>query len=108
MSLSASLRPQSSHIRTFNLRNIRRTDPWLALCVIALAAIGIMVLYSASRSATASTPFYYKQSIFFLGGCGVALFISCLDHRFIVSMGPVFYVVFGIVTIALLLTMPFN
>ncbi len=83
-----------SHISAFNLRNVRRVDVWLMFYVCALAAIGILVLLSANRSVSGGTAFYQKQAIFFVGGLGVALFISCFDHRFLVSLGPLIYALF--------------
>ncbi len=103
MSLAAATDLGGAHIRAFNARNIRRTDLWLVLCVCALAVIGFLVLLSANRSVSTTTAFHLKQAVFFVGGCGVALFISCFDHRFLVSIGPMMYALF----IALLLAVIF-
>lgn len=91
MSTSVMVEQELGHIRPFNLRNIKRIDLWLAACVVALAVIGILVLYSANRSVSSGTSFYLKQAVFFVGGCGVALFLCCFDHRFLVSLGPVVF-----------------
>ena len=51
-------------IRTVNLRNVRRADLALSVLVMALAAVGLLALYSASRSTAAD--YWQKQAIFFL------------------------------------------
>ncbi len=94
MSLATTSSLRGAHIRAFNARNIRRVDLWLVLCVCALALIGFLVLLSANRSVSTTTAFHLKQAMFFAAGCGVALFVSCFDHRFLVSIGPVLYAVF--------------
>ena len=91
MSHAFSSSLQDAHIRTFNPRNIRRTDLALSLCVFLLALVGVLVLYSANRTVASGTPFYLKQTVFFIAGCGLALFIACFDHRFLVSLAPLLY-----------------
>ncbi len=81
-------------IRIFSLWNLRHLDPLLALLVISLAVYGLFVLYSAGRSEFSPTPYYVKQSIFFLMGCGIALFISCVDYRSLISLAPAAYGIF--------------
>ncbi len=103
MSLATTSSLRGAHIRAFNARNIRRTDLWLILCVLALAVIGFLVLLSANRSVSTTTPFHLKQAMFFVAGCGVALFVSCFDHRFLVSIGPLMYAVFIGLLVAVLL-----
>jgi len=72
-----------------NIRNLRYIDWALMAATIALALVGFGVLYSATRSA--STPYYLKQVAFFLGGAGLALFIMCIDSRFVVWAAPALY-----------------
>jgi rod shape determining protein RodA len=81
-------------IRIFSVWNLRRFDPILALFVVVLSVYGLFVLYSAGRSAPSSTPYYVKQSMFFLMGWAIALVISCLDYRFVISVAPAVYTVF--------------
>ncbi len=103
MSLATTSSLRGAHIRAFNARNIRRADMWLVLCVCALAVVGFLVLLSANRSVSTTTPFHLKQAMFFVAGCGVALFVSCFDHRFLVSVGPAMYGVFIGLLIAVLI-----
>lgn len=103
MSLATTSGLRGAHIRAFNARNIRRADMWLVLCVCALAVVGFLVLLSANRSVSTTTPFHLKQAMFFVAGCGVALFVSCFDHRFLVSVGPAMYGVFIGLLIAVLI-----
>lgn len=104
MSMAFAANARDAHIRVFDWRNIRRIDFALMACVFLLAGIGLLVLYSASRSATSATlPYYHKQAIFFSVGCVLALLISCFDHRFLISFAPLFYSVFVALLIAVLL-----
>jgi len=93
----------SAHIRVFNLGNLRRLDIWLSAVVLLLAAIGVMVLYSTTRSTSSTTPYYLLQMMFIPVGCLVALTIMCIDYRFLVSLAPFFYAVFVAALVAVLL-----
>ncbi|PCJ56176.1 MAG: rod shape-determining protein RodA [Candidatus Hydrogenedentota bacterium] len=93
----------SAHIRIFNLGNLRRLDIWLSGIVLILAAIGVMVLYSTTRSTSSATPFYLRQMMFIPVGCILALLIMCIDYRFLVSLAPLFYVVLIGALVAVLL-----
>ena len=79
-------------VGTFNYRNLKRIDWFLSLLVLALALIGLAVLYSASRGSAPGMPHYVKQSLFFAVGMALALLIVCIDSRFLISMGPFLYV----------------
>lgn len=82
-----------SHVGVFNFRNLGRLDFTLTLLVLTLAFVGIMVQFSASRSATpdASFPYYAKHAIRFMIGCSAALIIVCMDYRFLVAIAPALY-----------------
>lgn len=101
-----------AHTTFFNIRNIKRTDPIMALLVLALAAVGLAVLYSASRSTSITPvfnlhvddwPYYQKQGLFLLAGVFLALAIICLDSRFLISLGPVMYAVTVLLLLAVIL-----
>ena len=81
------------HIGIWNRRYVRRIDWLLLLIVAALAGIGIMTLISANRSASLVTPYYLKQSLFFGTTLFLALFVACIDYRFLISLGPFAYAV---------------
>lgn len=83
----------NSQIRIINWRNLRRVDWPLSLLVLMLAAVGVVVLYSANRSAPSETPYYIKQLTFIPIGILLALIIMCIDYRFLVSLAPFFYIV---------------
>ena len=91
-----------ARIGAFNYRHLRRLDWGLLLLVLALAAAGIVTLISASRSYSDGMPYYVKQMIFFTGFGGIALFIACLDHRFLVSMAPLAYAILVSLLVAVL------
>lgn len=91
-----------AHIRIVNLRHLRRLDPWILILVGALAFIGIATLYSANRSVSLASPYYSKQIVFLMMGCGIAITLACLDYRFIVSLAPLAYLVSLILLVAVL------
>lgn len=79
-----------ANIRVFCPRNIRRLDWVTALLTVLLACTGFLVLYSASRS-TASD-YWLRQMAYFGVGSVLALAVLCIDHRYLVSLAPLFYV----------------
>ena len=82
-----------SHLGIFNWRNLKRVDLVLLILSLALAIIGLMTLYSASVSVTSGTPYWMKQLPFMIAGFALALAITCVDYRFLVSLAPVGYVI---------------
>jgi len=88
-------------ISIVNYRNLRHIDWTLMAVTVALALVGFGVLYSATRSTT--TPYYLRQVLFFLGGAGLALFIMCIDSRFIVWAAPALYGAIVLLLVAVLL-----
>lgn len=81
-----------AHIGVFDYRNVLRVDRALTILVVVLAGIGLVTLFSASRSATSAVPFYIKQAVWLALGVGAAVAIISFDHRFLVSLGPIMYV----------------
>ncbi len=66
----------------FDRRLILNFDWVLLLCVVGLAAVGILNLYSATASwHVTSTPIYAKQMLWLGGGLFLALLICCFDYR---------------------------
>lgn len=80
-----------ANIRVFSLRNLRRLDWLLPLLVLVLATVGIVTLISAGRSFSGPTPFYLKQTMFLFAGTALAVLITCIDYRFLVSLAPLAY-----------------
>ena len=61
-------------------------DPWLFFAALALASLGLVMVYSSSAwlgSQTAGTWEYYlrRQGVFFVLGIGVMLGVSRVDYR---------------------------
>lgn len=77
-------------LRVFNYRNLKRLDWLLLLVTVALASIGLLVLYSAST--TGSTAWWATQALHMSVGLLALLILACIDYRFLVSMAPLFYV----------------
>ena len=91
---------QDISVNLFNIRNIVRLDWWLPILVVSLAFIGWVVMYSAARSTEMA--YLHRQILFFGIGTVVALFIVCFDYRFLVGLGPLFYM--GTIGLLLLVT----
>ncbi|MFO7774904.1 MAG: rod shape-determining protein RodA [Candidatus Hydrogenedentota bacterium] len=81
-----------AHIGVFNYRNLFRADRILMMLALALVMVGLLTLYSASRSASSEIPYYVKQLVYFGVGAVVAAVIVSFDYRFLISFAPFFYV----------------
>ncbi len=77
-------------VRIVNWRNLKQVDWMLPIFVLLLALIGWATMYSASRSS--DIDYFYKQVSVFFMGASLALFIVCVDYRFLVAFGPIMYI----------------
>ncbi|HPO30195.1 MAG TPA: rod shape-determining protein RodA [Candidatus Hydrogenedentes bacterium] len=103
MAGSRTLRVQYQDItvRLVNPRRLKHLDWALLLAVTALACVGWVVLYSASKSS--SIEYFQRQVFYFAAGLGLALFLACVDQRFLLSLAPAGYVVLLSLLVAVLL-----
>jgi rod shape determining protein RodA len=93
----ASLAPSSSIPRT-PAASLRRNPaaPWRHLDVslvgaaLAIACLGTLMVYSATRS-TQGTTFLVKQGTFLCVGLGVLIVSSVIDYRRVRDMAPLIY-----------------
>ena len=93
----ASLAPSSSLPRT-PAASLRRNPaaPWRHLDVslvgaaLAIASLGTLMVYSATRS-TQGTTFLAKQGTFLLVGIGVMIVASVIDYRRVRDAAPILY-----------------
>ncbi len=92
-----------ARVSIFNHRNLKRIDWILAGLVVLLALIGLAVLYSASQSTSAPTPYYQKQTMFFAVGIVLALVLMCVDSRFLVSLAPFAFIGINLLLLAVIL-----
>ncbi len=92
-----------THIGVFNARALRGADLLMLVFFLGLATVGIATLYSANRSLSADTPYYLRQLMFVPFGLALALWVSCLDYRFLVSLAPLIYIVVVGLLVAVLL-----
>jgi len=83
--------------------NLLRLDWITVLLTITLAAIGFVVLYSASTGPVAVDYPHWKQAARFFIGAILAMMIVCIDYRVLISMSPAFYIL-AIVTLAAVLS----
>ncbi len=91
--MSMAQKPMTDlRIGVFQYRHVLRLDWMLLILVGILAAIGIITLYSADRSASITPPYYVKQMRFLCVGLVLAIIVACMDHRFLVSLAPVGFV----------------
>lgn len=93
---------RDANIRLINWRNLSRIDLMLSICVLLLATCGFVALYSACR--TTDIGIFYRQAGGFAAGVALALALACLDYRFLVSTGPLFYIVCLLMLIGVELT----
>ena len=87
---------------------LRHIDPVLIVCTLALAALGVLMVYSATRG-TGSTPdrsFLIKQTMFVFIGLGVMAVATFIDYRRIRDFAWVLYG--GAVLLLLLVLSPFG
>lgn len=80
---------RDAHMRVINWRNLLRIDWVMPIFVIALAVIGFLTLYSASRST--ADDYYQRQVFYFAVGLTLAFFIVSIDYRFLIWVAPVMY-----------------
>ena len=77
-------------------RPLRHLDPVLLLAVIALAAIGLFAIYSATHHSLATvgldSGYYVKRQITFLAlGAVVLMLVASFDYRFLKVYAGIFY-----------------
>lgn len=83
--------------------SLRTLDPFLGFCVLALAALGTLTLYSAGRG-TVHANLWIRQSVFNLVGLGAMLFLANTDHRRILRRSlPVYLASLVVLVLVLLL-----
>ncbi|NLF58373.1 MAG: rod shape-determining protein RodA [Candidatus Hydrogenedens sp.] len=100
MPYSRMVQYQDVSVRVFDWRNLKRVDWLLTLAVLALAATGWVLLYSASRS---SDILYFNRQIMYFGiGTAIALVLACTDYRFLVALAPLMYVAGVLLLLAVL------
>ena len=97
---SLQVQYQDITVRLINPKRLKYLDWALLLAVAALACVGWVVLYSASKSS--SLEYFQRQIFYFAAGLGLALFLACLDQRFLVSLAPVGYVLLIIALLGVL------
>lgn len=75
----------------------RRIDGTLLLTIVALAALGILIIGSATHVNDASYPgrfdFVVRQGTFFLLGFGVSAFLMRYDYRILYRWVPALYII---------------
>jgi rod shape determining protein RodA len=77
-------------------RAIRHVDPVLVLAAIALAIVGLLMVYSATHASLVAQNLdpglYAKKQVTFIGlGVVVAMAVASFDYRFVKVYGGLFY-----------------
>jgi rod shape determining protein RodA len=72
---------------------LRHVDVVLVVCTLALAALGVLMVFSSTRGPDnpADTSFLVKQAMFVVVGMGVMLVATLVDYRRIRDFAWVFY-----------------
>jgi rod shape determining protein RodA len=87
----------------------RQLDPVLLLTALAITAVGVLVVFSATRGPGIGgepprTDFLERQTVFAIGGIGLMLIVMAIDFRRIREFVPVLYAgllgVLGLVLVA--------
>lgn len=62
---------------------LRHVDPWIVLCTVALALIGVIAVYSATRGPGPDfkSGYLIRQATFMLVGGGVLVLFAVIDYR---------------------------
>lgn len=68
-----------------------RFDFWLPACALALSALGVVAIYSATRADGA--PYWWKQIIWTFLGLGVAGVMVFVDYRVLVRLARPLYLI---------------
>ncbi|MGH9137094.1 MAG: rod shape-determining protein RodA [Acidimicrobiales bacterium] len=86
----------------------RHLDLVLIGCVAAVAALGVLMVYSATRGPGGADPFdttfLKRQALFVVVGFGVMAVVSAIDYRRFRDLAPFLYV--GVVALLLLVVSP--
>jgi rod shape determining protein RodA len=93
LSSGEGVRLGSDHSRRDPSAPVRHVDVVLIVCVLALAALGTLMVFSATRG-TGATPdrsFLVKQSLFVVIGLGVMVVTAAVDYHRIRDFAWVFY-----------------
>jgi len=73
----------------------RHVDWWIVVSVAAMATLGGLMVFSATRSRagldTLDTYFLQRQSLFVVIGLGVMAFSAAVDYRRLRELAPLFY-----------------
>lgn len=99
---SVELGIQDYSIRLFSWRNLQRIDWLLSIFTLLLVAAGLIALYSACHYTDISI--FNRQLLAIAAGIVLALGLTCIDYRFIVSCGPALY----LITLAMLIGVELN
>src|SRR5688572_13117045 len=93
MSIASPSIPRSNPAASFRRNPAapwRHLDIGLVAATVAVAGLGILMVYSATR-ATQGTTFLAKQALFVVVGLGVGFVATVVDYRRVRDVAPVAY-----------------
>lgn len=98
---SSMARPRSDRSRRDLSAPWRHVDGLLVICVAALASVGVLMVFSATRGPTdpPDRSFLVRQGLFVILGAGVMVTVTLVDYRRLRDWAWVFY---GASTLSLL------
>ncbi|MGH9180512.1 MAG: rod shape-determining protein RodA, partial [Acidimicrobiales bacterium] len=72
----------------------RHVDVTLVVAVVAIAGLGVLMVYSATRFRIEDDPTFFlrRQGLFTVVGIGIMAALSLVDYRALADRGPVLYV----------------
>jgi len=86
----------------FDRRLLEGFDWVLLITVLAICAIGLMSVYSASSSYGTDTPFFRKQVVWFLLGLLLMAVVTMVDYRFLQRLSPLLYILLVLLLVLVL------
>lgn len=89
-----------------NIKKFRKIEWWIPICAIALCAIGLVALFSASYDSGLDE--FKKQAMWIGISVVMMIIVMLIDYKFIIKISPVLYGISIILLIAVLFTEPVN
>lgn len=89
-----------------NIKKFRKIEWWIPICAIALCAIGLVALFSASYDSGLDE--FKKQAMWVGISVAMMIIVMLIDYKFLIKISPVLYGTSIILLIAVLFTEPVN
>ncbi len=89
-----------------NIRNFRKIEWWIPVCVLLLCAIGLVALFSASYDSGLDE--FKKQAIWVVISIVIMFIVMLIDYKIMIKLSPILFAISIISLIAVLFTKPIS